>query len=184
MTPRKKKRRSPSKGVPRSVETVRILGLNRDRDIVEVVFSHDIVDRLFELYDMDYQHIFFTYGPDRWRQHRLQFVRCADLGMPAVMVRIEPPNFNPSGWRFRRRTTGSHQFVTRIKANRLRIRDGVPSQKLEYFWADLPGKGQLRGLILLFRDEDMLLPQHDTPLKRAERRFEPERLDLIVSKQR
>ena len=160
---RKTKKGRPSRvGAPRARDTIRAFSTARDYDIVRFHFSEDIVDKLFELYDLDYALINPTYGFERHKQHRLQFVRCADMGLPLVLVRVEPPSFDPRGQRMWRPENG-HQYITAIKARRIGVTDGLMNKKLEHYWADLPGRNQLRGLIIVFPDDDMLL----TPEARA-----------------
>lgn len=173
---RKTKRKVDRRGKPPALDNVRICIGSRDQ-VAKFSFSHDIIDRLFELHDQVWGAYVYTYGPNRHRSHRLQFVRCADLGIPAVMVRIEPPSYDPRGSRFRKDTKG-RKYLCGIKAWKLGLRPETPGRKLETWWADLPGKGQLHGLIMQFNDEDMLDPV--TSRQKAGDRFNPNASDLIV----
>ena len=50
-------------------------------------------------------------------------------------------------------------------------------QKLEHYWMDLPGRGQLRGLVMVFRDGDML---HPGDTSRNGKVFTPNYSDLLA----
>lgn len=141
---------------------IRVSSNARDYRSVHLAFSEDVIEKLVELYDEDYREqipIPILRGEARYNTLRLEFVRLAWMGIPAVMVRIEPPSFDPHGSRIRR-IAGSRQYMTQILAEKIGIKNGIQNQLVEYFWADLPNQGPnpMHGVIMQFEDFEMLLP--------------------------
>ena len=92
-------------------------------------------------------------------------------------MRIEPPTYDPFGSRIRRTPRG-RQFIVEILAAKIRVKNGIQSQNLEHYLADLPGKNQLRGVVLQFHDDDMIFPG---PKTRGDK-YELNANDLIVKR--
>lgn len=89
----------------------------------------------------------------RWRTLRLQFVRFADLRIPAVFVHMEPPTFDPRGKRLQR--TGNNAFSVEIVATKLKVRHaGFPSHIADHYWAE-QGVTGLNGIIINLPEEFM-----------------------------
>lgn len=159
--PRKRTRkgRPDRRGRPASNDTVRIVALGRDYGQIRFFLSEDIMEKLIELYEVDYQVFIINKGPmsERYRGLRLQFAPFVNLNIPAILLRIEPPTYDPRGSRIRR-AKGGRQFLADILCAKIRVKNAILSQELEHFWADLPGRNQLHGLIVNFHDDDMLFP--------------------------
>jgi hypothetical protein len=157
--PKKKRRKKRRKGQGRKPKqgVIRIASFGRDYRSVHFVFSEDVIDKLVHMHDEEYGMFVYLTGEARYRTLRLQFARLADIGMPAILIRIEPPTYDPHGSRMRRTRTG-RQYAAQILASKLRLKNGIQSQAPEYFWADQPGRGGLKGVIVQFDESEMLLP--------------------------
>jgi hypothetical protein len=185
LRPPKPKGRRTKKGVldtrgrPPAKDQVRIVSLGRDYQRVRIAFSEDILERLIEMYEYDFDQFVFGRGAmsDRYKVLRMQFAPFVNLAIPAVLMRIEPPTYDPFGSRIRRTPRG-RQFIVEILAAKIRVKDGIQSQNLEHYLADLPGKNQLRGVVLQFHDDDMIFPG---PKTRGDK-YELNANDLIVKR--
>ncbi len=155
MTRKKKGPRAPH---PKKQGVVRIERRKPYPRSLFFVFSEDVIESLVQMYDLDWGMFSALRGEMRYRTLRLEFARLGDLGQPLVFVRIEPPTYDPHGSRIRR-IRHSHQYTAQVLASKVRVRDNLPSQALNYFWGDRPGHALLQphGLFIQFNDEDMIL---------------------------
>lgn len=149
----------------------------KERPILAFDLSCDIVDKLFEVHDRLYKP--FVYGlperPDRYKAHRIEFARFRDIGIPAVLIRIEAPTFNPHGSRFWH-THGSRQYRCQILARKLRVRPDIPATVLETMWDE----DALRGLICTFPDEYMEFPGEKIHLMPRQKEIPINDRDMVV----
>jgi hypothetical protein len=129
-------------------DKIHLTGTGTGQKLIQFTFSEDIIDRLLELHDEKFMGFYFTAREARKRRLRLQFVRLTDLKIPAVMIMVEPPSYDPRG-RLARRI--SRRYICTVSARRLGLRPGIPRRDPEWFWAD-----NMLGLIINFEDEDML----------------------------
>lgn len=136
-----------------AVDTVRVNATLQGKTLVFAI-SEDIMDRLIELHNRVFRG--YMVGIPEARQKRtmrMLFVRFIDMGMPAVMIRIEEPTFDPKGLKIWR-PPDSRRWFCQIRARRIGVRDGITPQALEHIWMDQSAAD--RGLILIFNDADML----------------------------
>lgn len=147
-------------------------------DLVRVTFSRentarfsftlDVMEKLIDLHLGVFGAMYFNVAPrgQRHRNFRLQFARLADLRIPAVFVRIEPPTYDPRGKRIR--FVPPNTYICEIVMTKLRLRPGYfRPQRPEMLWADQGRLGDLNGLILNFPDEmfDFEGPASPLPFK-------------------
>lgn len=152
----KPKRSLRPKANPRQLVTETVRAYTSRKNRIRITFSADVIKKLIDIHmDIFREHYLVPVHPkQRLRQFRLQFARLADIGIPAVFVRIEPPTFDPHGKRIHR--VYRNQFYAEIVASKLRMRCPIPARKLELLWADQGNPYGLNGLILTFPDEDMV----------------------------
>lgn len=154
---------APRRGRPPALDTVRVYSIGMakrgtittERPSLVFEISNDLIEELFRIHDLTYAP--FLYGaldkPDRYKAHRLQFVRFRDIGIPGALIRVEPPTYDPHGARLWKPNKGAC-FRTQVLARKLRVLPGIPRQHLEHFIDDT----NLKGLVVTFRDEDMEYP--------------------------
>lgn len=148
-----------------------------ERPMLLFTLSADVVAELFRLHDKIF--LPFVYGSkepgERFRRHRIEFARFRDIGIPAVLIRIEAPTYDPHGSRIQRRPK-SHAFQCVILARKLRVRSNIGSKTLETMWSE-----QMRGVICTFPDEDMEYPGEKIRLERPKEKEIPVNdRDMIV----
>lgn len=145
-------------GRPLAVEKVRVMAvssvLHRNTfETLRLTFSWDIIERLLQYRDGPKA----TLGPHNWMQLRTSFVRFEDKRMPASFMQLAPGLFPPSEMHLYpklTKTSRGHQFTTQIRAARLGVANAIDTQQLETLWLDHPKFP--RGLMIIFRDTDML----------------------------
>jgi len=140
--PRKPPGPAPLKNV------VHLVGTGMGQKLITFTFSGDVIDRLLELHDQRYAAFYYTPRDMRKRRIRLQFVRLTDLNIPAVMILVEPPSYDPRGWVAR---PTQSRFTCTVSARRLGLRNGIPKRHPEWYWAE-----NMLALIINLPDEDML----------------------------
>jgi hypothetical protein len=129
-------------------DTVHVVGEGIGQKMLVFTFSEDVIDRLLELHDQRYAAFYYTPRDMRKRRIRLQFVRLTDLKIPAVMIMVEPPSYDPRGRLARKQ---QRRFVCAVSARRLGLRNGIPKRHPEWYWAE-----NMLALVINFHDEDML----------------------------
>lgn len=131
---------------------------------VRFVFSADVMNKLLELHLKLWGVMYSPLTPreNRHRMFRLQFVRFADLHIPAVFVHIEPPTYDPRGKRVTHPKPNYYQ--AEIVATKLKMRHPFKAMHPELLWADQGKPGGLNGLILNFPDEAFDFEGPATPL--------------------
>lgn len=126
-----------------------------NRPILRFSISEDLIDQLFQFHDELYK-VYFVYQDarstkeQRYARHRIEFARLADIRLPAVLMRVEPPTYDPHGQRFSR-AAGSRQYRCQIAARKLRVRNDITTKDLELIVAP-----NMRGIYCTFPDEDMI----------------------------
>lgn len=159
-TARKKRKRKPGGGRKPMQDTVKLMtvaprgGATRIR--ARLVFSEDVVEKLLELHDRTFSAFYFIPAAQRLRILRLQFGRLSDINIPGIFVHVEPPSYNPEGYRVRRITNG-RRYQCELKASKLGLIDTIPATELEMMWMDGPQRPH--GLFLMFPDQFMLPPR-------------------------
>lgn len=132
------------------------------RPILLFQIAEDVIDQLFALHDTTF--LPKVYGlperPDRYKSHRIEFARFRDMGIPAILMRIEAPTYDPHGSRFWRGHNQRH-YRCQILARKLRVRDNIKPTLLETLWMD---DHYTRGLMCTFPDELMQPVGHEDPL--------------------
>lgn len=121
--------------------------------VLRFVISDDIVLRMTELCERVYGGLLPPQDiRKRMRNTRMLFVRFIDTGIPAVLMRIEEPTFDPRGNKLHQVKKGK-RWIVEIRAKRIGVRDNLPAQVLDFFETeDLA----MRGMIVNFNDADMI----------------------------
>lgn len=141
------KPKSPPGAAPLA-ETVHLIGTGAGRKLVCFTFSQDIVERLMDLHDARYEPLIYAPRAQRLRRARLQVVRLMDIGIPSVMVMIEPQiTWDPRGRLLRR---VARRYTCTVSAHRIGLRAGIPRRDPDWFWAE-----NMQGLIINLPDEDI-----------------------------
>ena len=153
--PAKKKKRKPAgnrRGKPPSTNQVRVISTH-DGSILRFTLSDDVVQRLVALHDSLFKGLLpSTVMQHRMRHLRMEFVRFVDLAIPAVLMRIEQPTFDPKGVRLHQ-VKGGKRWQCQIAARRIGVRAGLPAHAVDYYETE---DTMLRGVIVNFADEDMI----------------------------
>lgn len=164
---RKPKRSLRSKPNPRppKLETVNVYSAGKNK--ARFTFTADVMNKLVDLHLGLFGGFYFMPAAkgQRHRMFRLQFVRFADLRIPAVFVRIEPPTYDPRGKRIHH--PFPNVYASEIVATKLKLRYPFKPHHPELLWADQGKPGGLNGLILNFVDEafDFVGPAVPLPFK-------------------
>ncbi len=137
---------------PAKTETVRVIYSRKNT--ARFTFTADVMEKLLDLHLGVFGAMYFNVAPrgQRHRAFRLQFARLADLRIPAVFVRIEPPTYDPRGKRIYHNPKHPNDYNSQIVATKLRLRWPFPPYRPELLWADQAKPGGLNGLILTFPD--------------------------------
>jgi hypothetical protein len=144
--------------MPQAENRVRICAISPNS--VQFLISWDLMQQMFAFHDKLFKPYGFSPKPwhERWKYHRIEFGRLHDMGLPNVLIRLESPSFDPHGARI---TPYGRQFAVRITARKLRVRPDIETQNLAF----IADEG-LRGLLVTFREEDMLAAEDDpSPIK-------------------
>ncbi len=163
---------------PAKTETVNVYaGANRK---VRFCFTTDVMEKLLDLHLGLWGAFYFSVTPraQRHRMFRLQFVRFADLRIPAVFVMIEPPTYDPRGRRILHNAKEPNIYRVEIVATKLKMRHPFRAQHPELLWADQGKPGGLNGLILNFPDEAFDFEGPSVPLPFKSSGVSP--LDLVA----
>lgn len=153
------------KARPPITDQVRVYSAGANK--LKFIFTVDVLRKLIDMHMMLYAEHYLIRIIDpytRYRQFRIEFARLADLRIPAVFIRIEPPTFDPRGKRIHPMKSPNTYFVE-IVATKLKVRHPIPPRKLELLWADQGKPGELAGLIMTFPDEDMVFDGPELPVK-------------------
>lgn len=123
----------------------------KERTLLVFAISYDLVAELFRMHDELYKVYLYNPKPlrERWREHRVEFGRLMDMRIPGVLLRIEPPSYNPHGGRLWL-PKGSRSFHTQVAARKLRVKPNLDTKVLEHMVAE-----DMRGIMVTFPDEDM-----------------------------
>lgn len=138
---------------PAKTETVHVYAIPANK--VRFSFTADVMEKLLDLHLGLWGAFYFNVAPrgQRHRTFRLQFVRFADLRIPAVFVMIEPPTYDPHGKRIHHTPKHPNTYACEIVATKLKLRYPFKPWHPELLWADQGKPGGLNGLILNFPDE-------------------------------
>lgn len=168
MARRRKRKRAPGHGFQPSRETVRVNWLGPDGRDARFAISEDLIEELRRMHDEVFGAVYatspgrFQPGYDRMAAVRLFFTRFADLNLPVVHLRIEPPTYNPKGHRIWRHKSSRQWYVT-IRAERIGLKNAQPSiGRLEYLYDEKRAAVMGGGLLLCFPDDAMLQPGRKT----------------------
>lgn len=169
--PKRRKKHKPRSGRPPLKDSVRVTAIQTpQRTQVQFTFAENVIEKLLQLHEDIYHPLYSLPYNRRWAEVRVEFARLADLGMPMVFVRIEPPSFDPRGYRLRRATKASRRLVVRLNPDKLGLKPGIPTKDAELMWFDQDRV--FRGLGLIFDDADLV------PLTDERERAMP--VDLVV----
>lgn len=143
---------------------IRIAPTNPNK--LRFTFSGDVIEKLAVMHMGLFGAFYWQIADprERWRTLRLQFVRFADVGVPAVFVMIEPPTYDPHGKRIHRSspTSGNSQFYAEIVATKLKVKHAMLDGKsfiANHYWAE-QGAGGLNGIVI---DLPTYLMEYDGP---------------------
>lgn len=152
---------------PPKTETVNVYAGPPNK--VRFCFTADVINKLLELHLKLWGVMYSPLTPrdKRHRMFRLQFVRFADLHIPAVFVHIEPPNYDPRGKRLMHDARHPNIYYSEIVATKLKMIHPFKAYHPELLWADQGKPGGLNGLIMNFPDEafDFVGPAVPLPFK-------------------
>lgn len=152
---------------PAKTDTVRVSFARKNT--ARFSFTADVMEKLLDLHLGVFGAFYVQYTPkgQRHRMFRLQFARLADLRIPAVFVRIEPPTYDPHGKRIRHNPQHPNVYLCEIVLTKLKLRPGpFKPYHPELLWADSGRVGDLNGLILNFPDEAFDFTEPAVPLPR------------------
>ena len=149
-----REKRSPwgkGKRGPRSFGRVKVYARKSTPHVLEFMFSFDMIERMWQLQN---RHPDTARLPKRlWGRLRLRYVTFIETAMPACLIKIDD-FFYPVGPKIRKVTNG-WRFTCAIDARKIGVREGVPSQELDYFW--WPREDEFRGgIVAIFPDEHMI----------------------------
>lgn len=171
--PRKKK--IETRGRKPAIDTIRANWIDGGK-YVRLSISDDLVAQLKTAHAAMFQAFYLNSfvrretGYDPFKAIRIEVMRFDDITMPAVLVRIETPNFDPKGHRLWQAKTGKRWYV-QFRAAELGLRDSMPATKLEYLFEPASPKLLGGGMVLLFPDECMIYEgkKNRAPLKRRQK---------------
>jgi hypothetical protein len=149
---------------PRLTDSVRAYSSGKNK--IRFTFTADVIKKLLDMHMNIWMHMYLTQvisQQQRHRHFRLEFARLADIRIPAVFVRIEPPTYDPRGRRIRKIT--ENQLTCEITAPKIKVRWPIPPTQMELLWADQGIPGGLNGLIMTFPDEYMIYDGPKLPAK-------------------
>lgn len=154
--PRKKKRKSNAGRKP-LFNTVKASWTNKGKTIRFTV-SEDLAEEFKRahgaFFNSFYQIEMARQRHDPYRYIRIEFVRFEELGIPAVLARIEQPTFNPTGHRLWKDKVGRRFFV-QVQAKAIGVKEGQENVTIETLYAaDLPGT-LAGGMMFIFPDDYM-----------------------------
>lgn len=139
----------PRRGRPPSTGLVRIYSTGPARDIVRFIMTHDVVERLLQLRDTPQIRLIDTRGL------RVRFLRPRELNMPATLMTMEPPTFDPVGQRISRVNSGpergglsSNRYQVHIRCKALNLIPGFEPFVVDTLWLD-----DTRGVLMIFPDD-------------------------------
>ena len=150
--------------------------LRDDKTALKFLISEDLIFELLRMHDTLYKVYFFDRTPkaDRYKKHRIEFARLLDMGIPAVLMRIEPPSYDPHGAKF---TRYGRQYTLQIAARKLRVKPGIARQNLSFYLAE-----EMRGIMVNFAESDMV-PPADVELAKGEKPIPRNDQDMAVYRQ-
>lgn len=159
---KKRRRRKPGAGRKCLVDVVHIAPIQNN--CVRITIAENLIERLVKMND-DIHGMVRVYksilkGFEPYTGLRLQFQRFPDPEVPAVLMRIEPPTFDPRGFKFRRADHG-RRYGASVHAKHLGLKHGIPAQRLETFWLE-----EAFALVLVFPPEAMAGPVRPIDLRR------------------
>lgn len=129
-------------------EVIHLISTGANKQLIRFTFSQDIVDKLMDLHDAKYHPLIYAPRSQRQRRARLQIVRLMDIGIPSVMVMIEPQiTWDPRG---RLLSRIAKRYICTVSARRIGLKPGIPRRDPEWFWAE-----NMQGLIINLPDEDI-----------------------------
>ena len=163
--PRPKRTRDRSKSGKPLLQTIRMEAIRYDKAVARFYISEDIMLELLAMHDRLYGSYYYHHdAQERQKMLRMSIARLADMHIPAVFMRIEAPTFNPVGYKLRR-PKNSRRYIVEIKADKIRLRPGVKTQVLDWYYIpNMPGGG---GVMVNFADEDFDFPPRETPAKKG-----------------
>lgn len=157
----KPRRRNPGAGRPSATDVVRVQHDGGGR--LGIYFSTDMIDRLIALCPYAESLRRYDHPEEPYKNYRLQFARLIDMSIPGFFVRVEPPSFDPRGYRFARCDGG---FGARVRCRILASRLGVDASKLVACVPELLFDEKVDamggGMVVLLPDECMIFdgPKH------------------------
>lgn len=166
--PRETRGRKPVAG------TVRVNWCGIKGRTVRFAISEDLVNKLRTMHMAAFSvaygpaTLFGSYNP--LLTPRVEFMRFDDLGMNAVMLRIEPPTYDPKGVRLRRDPKG-RRWYAEIPAHRLGVHPNMLPREIEYMVDDKNPRALGGGMIFVLPEEVMVPPRSKA---RSRSRAQPE----------
>ena len=174
----KKPIKKETRGRKPTPESVRYMSLKRKGEkigAIRLTFSADVVQKLMDLQkNGPWGSFIYMSDAERLRILRFQFGNLAAIGIPGLLVRVEPPNYDPQGYRVmpvkrayinrkgKRVVHSGVRYYCEIRAHKLGMRDDIPAGAAELMWHDSEKDALHNGLYLMFPDEFMAPGAADT----------------------
>ncbi len=158
--PRGRKRR-PGGGRSISTDTARVTSYGRTHSFLRITLSEDLVEMLIDMHDKVFGGMLRRTKPKKdeithYEGTRLEFARLMDMSIPAIFLRVEPPSFDPKGYRLFRPGGRGRQYCVQIKASRVGVKDNIATCRLETMLQQSAPNLFGGGMLLLFPDEAMI----------------------------
>lgn len=131
--------------------------------VVRFALSADIVEKLrmmhMAAFSMMYGPAALLAGHNPLRRPRVEVRRLDDFGLPAVLLRIEPPSYDPKGVRLARDPRGQRWFVE-VPARAIGVHPNMLPHEIEFVF-DEKNPRLLGGGIILMLPADVMLPPRE-----------------------
>lgn len=139
-------------GRPPAINTVRAIAVGPGGTAARLVFSWDIVEQLLRLRDGKNQKL-TSYN---WHTLYLDILTFNDMTIPGVFIKLKPRvvTFEPTGIKLTKMPKG-YRFTAETKCENLWLKYGFATQRAKLLWLRNPA-----GLMVVFRDEDMMYQNH------------------------
>ena len=130
-------------------------GRTTGRNTVVFRISEDIIKVLWSFHYETFKGIYVRRTEEALRNARIIFLRLTDSAIPALLMTIETPNFNPVGNRLRS-SKGRRQYFVYANAPRLGLKSAMPTTPLEFMYQQDNPVLLGGGILIIFPDEYML----------------------------
>lgn len=159
--PRGRPRKTETRGRKPISQRIRATWIDHGRS-VRLTLSEDIVQTLKHMHDEMFSVFYLTalrrqrdYDP--YKAIRIEFVPFNDMSIPAVLVRIEPPTFDPQGHRLWRPGKG-RRFYVQVRAAAIGLLEGQPATELDFIYQEHNARLLGGGIMVIYPDRVTAFP--------------------------